>query len=100
MSQQVFQPVLAAPLKSMVHYKRRRKRYAAQAYLSIYNRNLKDPDDSRFGSLADRAVLGLPTSLVPLFTGMLHYFGFKFGNWDFATPTHARTAIEVGAGLW
>lgn len=95
----VFQPVLAAPLEVDGALQTPEKTlHAAQAYLSIYNRSLKDPDSRleivgrprRAGSSSHLWYLCLPVCVT-------HYFGFKFGNWDFATPTHARTAIEVGA---
>lgn len=95
----VFQPVLAAPLEiDGATQSPDKTLHAAQAYLAIYNRSLKDPDSKleivgrprRAGSSSHLWYLCLPVCVT-------HYFGFKFGNWDFATPTHARTAVEVGA---
>lgn len=95
----VFQPVLAAPLEvDGTIQTTTQALQAAQAYLAIYNRSLKDQSAKleivgrprRSGSATHIWYLCMPSCVT-------HYLGFKFGNWDFATPTHARAAVELGA---
>lgn len=94
----VFQPVLAAPLEvGGILQTPEQTLHAAQAYLAIYNRSMKDMDarleivgrPRRSNSSSHLWFLCLPVCVT-------HFFGFKFGSWDFATPTSARTAVEVG----
>lgn len=95
----VYQPVIAAP----IHADNRdltveESKQRAQAHLSLHNRTIADEslrleiigNARRTGSHSHLWFLCMPKCVV-------NYFGFKFGSWDFATQTQARTATELGA---
>lgn len=95
----VYQPVIAAPIyadgKDLSADDTKAR---AQAHLSLHNRSIKDEslrleiigNARRTGSHSHLWFLCMPRCVV-------NYFGFKFGSWDFASATQARTAIELGA---
>ena len=96
----LFQPVLASPLVvDGEELDQEKILHNAQAYLNLHNKQINDKklrleiigNVKRTGSHSHQWYLCMPSCVV-------QDLGFKFGSWDFATQTQARTTdVELTA---
>lgn len=96
----IYQPVLASPIVvDSEELSQDQILKNAQSYLNIHNKQIANKamrleiigNVRRTGSHSHQWYLCMPTCVV-------QDLGFKFGTWDFATPTQARTTdVEITA---